>query len=675
MTDNSELCDFESQKMRVLIKLLLLPFDYFLVSRSGLFDRAYYLTNNDDLVGTKIDLLLHFLLWGGSEGRNPNASFHSIAYLHYNEDVQRRNINPLVHYLRKGRAEGRHAFSVIATYQDWIWKNEYHAFKTQQNLHPATSPKFIIVFPIAAEEELAIRATIDSVLHQTHLAWELRICGDEAALNSIRKSVDADPRVSLITCSDCVDHAARARYGSEDAAGGFLVFIDASVRLNPMAFQRLAYHISNHPEVLLIYSDEDRIDAIGKRKDPILKSDWNIELLCNYYYLGSFLVIDQAFYASIGGIRAKAGQDYLWDFALRSSKSLDRKEILHVPEILFHTPEREIANLSDTRPDHSRSLLTEHYASKTITFEKTHNGGMKADYRLAELEHTPLASILIPTHARTELLSGLLLSICQKTVYPSFEIVIINNGPPISKDAICQDQMLKGNQLRIINDESPFNFSSMINRACKEASGEGLVMLNDDTTISNEGWLTELLELAFRPENGAVGPLLLYPDQTIQHAGMALVEERAFHVGRNLTCSQLKDKDWHLERRNYLALTGACLAFRREVYEQVGGLDERFAVTWNDVDFCLKIHEAGLLNVFTPHAVILHDEGKTRWKNNSRMEGTDKGETKLMLDRWKQFFDHDPYFSVHFYDEQLNLLIMKQSEIDRLKPSAQQELS
>jgi len=252
---------------------------------------------------------------------------------------------------------------------------------------------------------------------------------------------------------------------------------------------------------------------------------------------------------------------------------------------------------------------------------------------------SPLVSIIIPTRDRLSLLRRCLQSIETQTTYRHYEILIIDNGSRKPQTLAY----LASLPYQVIHDGEPFNFARLNNRAAAVAHGEHLLFLNNDVEVITPEWLEALLEHSQRQEVGAVGAQLLYADGTIQHAGIVLgVRSVAGHAHKYLPAKSEGYFAFPHLIRNYSAVTAACLMLRKAVYEEAGGLDERLAVTFNDVDLCLWLRARGYLIVYTPYARLYHHESRSRWYQPPRAE-----EVQLMLDRWGTLLPRDPYYNPH----------------------------
>jgi GT2 family glycosyltransferase len=343
-----------------------------------------------------------------------------------------------------------------------------------------------------------------------------------------------------------------------------------------------------------------------------------------------------------------------YDLLLRCSER--SRHIIHVPRILYHkrevrrnAPPGRLSLEQGSQIGVPQSTSVAHARAKQAMSDALNRRGEAATVEDGPVPCTfrirrqvlglPLVSIIIPTRDRLSLLRRCLQSIEARTAYRHYEILVIDNGSREPRTL----SYLASLPYRVIQDSEPFNFARLNNRAAALARGEHLLLLNNDVEVITPEWLDALLEHAQRREVGAVGAQLLYADGTIQHAGVVLgVRGIAGHAHKYLPATSEGYFAFPHLIRNYSAVTAACLMLRKPVYEEVGGLDERLAVTFNDVNLCLQLRARGYLVVYTPYACLYHHESRSRWYQPPRAE-----EVQLMLDRWGNLLASDPYYNRH----------------------------
>lgn len=370
----------------------------------------------------------------------------------------------------------------------------------------------------------------------------------------------------------------------------------------------LALRLQDHPEAGLVYADEDVIDSQYGPFHPQFKPDFDLDYLRSYPYVGRFLFVRGQEYLAVNGLDFTKGSACFYDYVLRFNDQYGASAIYHFPEVVFHGI--ALPQESDIYARHA-AVLWAHLQRRGIQAD-LQPGLYPGSFRV-QYQHPgkPKVSIIVPTRDKIELLSRCVESLLGKTAYPDFEILIVDNQ---SSDPGAL-QFLQGLQdmglpnVRVLSYPHPFNFSAMNNLAAQAARGEYLVLLNNDTAIVKSDWLDALLNHAQRPEVGVVGAKLLYPDGKVQHAGVVLgLRGPADHpfIGEAMDSPGYAGR--LLLDQQYSAVTAACMMVRKSVYEQVGGLDaDAFKVSYNDVDFCLKVKKAGFGIVWTPYSVVMHE--------------------------------------------------------------------
>jgi O-antigen biosynthesis protein len=405
----------------------------------------------------------------------------------------------------------------------------------------------------------------------------------------------------------------------------------------------------------LFYSDEDKIDATGQRSNPFFKTDWNPELFLGQNFVNHLGVYRTELLDKIGGFREgfEGSQDY--DLALRCVERLEPKQVRHIPRILYHwrAVEGSLAAVADAKPyakEAARRAIADHLKRMGVAARvEACPENIESHRVIYELpEPRPSVSIIIPTRDRAELLERCLASIREVTDYAPTEIVIVDNGSTESAALELLRREERRGDVRVVQDNGAFNYSRLINRGVSAAWGEVLALLNNDMEANEPGWLREMVSHAMRVGIGAVGARLWYPDGTLQHGGVILglggVAGHAFpriprgHPG-------YFNRAWL--QQDCSAVTGACLVVRRDVFEKAGGLDEvNIGISFNDVDFCLRLRAAGLRNIWTPYANLIHVESASRgYHASSEEEALFVREATYMQRKWGAELMHDPFYN------------------------------
>ena len=519
-----------------------------------------------------------------------------------------------------------------------------------------SQPLFSVILPVYETPEKWLRWAIDSVRGQLYPRWELCIADDASKAPHLRPMLERyaalDPRIK-VTFRPVNGHISESSNSALAlATGDFAVLLDHDDELAPHALYLAAAALDASPDTDLLYSDEDKIDETGRRYDPYFKPDWNPDLMFSQNYFSHLGIYRLSLLREIGGFRKgyEGSQDY--DLALRCLNRTSR--VAHLPFVLYHW--RSIPGSTATGADAKEyaasaatRALQDHFAPIDPRIVAG-PGRWPTTHRVRHpLPHPPpLASLLIPTRDGLEVLRRCIDSVFAKTAYPRFEIIVVDNQ---SRDRAALEylaELQRTQRARVLPYPHPFNYSAINNFAAQEALGEVLVLLNNDVEIIDPGWLEELVSQALRPEIAAVGAQLLYPDGTLQHAGVVTgLYGVAAHVHRHLP----GDSPGYFARAQVVqqmtVVTGACLAVRKSVYQRLGGLDgEHLAVAFNDVDFCLRCVEAGYRNLYTPYARLYHHESYSRGaENTAEKRARFSGEVDYMKKRWAQVLEQDPCYN------------------------------
>ncbi|HSC88987.1 MAG TPA: glycosyltransferase family 2 protein [Polyangiaceae bacterium] len=531
----------------------------------------------------------------------------------------------------------------------------------------APGPLLSVLVPTYQTPPDLLRACLDSVLSQDYPHFELCVVDDASPDPRVREVLTeyaaCDPRVKLHLRAEN-GHICRTTNDALALANGeWMALLDHDDLLTPHALLRVARSIEASPDAKLFYSDEDKLGEDGARKDPHFKSQFNPDLLLSQAYMGHLVVARTSEVRAIGGFRLgyEGSQDH--DLVLRLSERCAPGEIVHIPWILYHWREVEgsTAQRADAKGYTAQAGLRavqDALDRRGLAASADHAPLVPHGYRVryALPAEPPLVSLLIPTRDKADLLRLCLGSILEKTTYPNYEVLIIDNGSVEAETFAYFEQISSDARVRVLRDDSPFNFSALNNHGARESRGELIGLVNNDIEAIDGDWLTEMVGHALRPEIGCVGAKLLYPDDRIQHAGVITgIGGVAGHAHKYLH----KDEPGYHSRLRLThalsAVTAACLLVRRSVFDQVGGLDETLAVAFNDVDFCLRVREAGYRNLFTPYAVLYHHESASRGgETTPAQRARFARETETMKLRWAGTLRRDPYYSPHLTQEHEN---------------------
>ncbi len=530
-------------------------------------------------------------------------------------------------------------------------------------------PTISIVLPVYNTPQAFLRAALDSVLDQTYPNWELCVADDCSSEPHVRTILSEyakrDQRIRVVY-REANGHISEASNSALSlATGDWIALLDHDDRLHPHALHFAAEAIAANPDVSLIYSDEDKIDENNNRYEPYFKCDYNYELLLAHNMICHLTILRRSLINEVGGFRRgfEGAQDY--DLALRAIDKVGSSQVLHLPRVLYHwrAHRGSTASNSDAKPyaaQAARRAIAEHLQRRGVigTVEAAPEGHGVHRVRYALADPAPKVSIVICTRDRADLLATCVDSIVGRSTYSNYEVVIVDNGSTEDATFRLLDR-LPSERFRVLRDDSAFNFSALNNRAVQATGGEFICLLNNDIEILTPDWIEEMLSFAMQPDVGAVGARLWYPGGGLQHAGVVLgLGGVARHIHRNLRRGELGYFGRAALHQSFSAVTGAALMIRKSTYTEVGGLDEQFEVTFNDIDFCLRVREAGYHNVWTPYAEMIHHESATRGVETSPQKTAQaERESLLMANRWGDLLGKDPAYSLNLSLETEDLRI------------------
>lgn len=547
-------------------------------------------------------------------------------------------------------------------YQQWIDRYDTLDVAARQRIRAriadlARRPRISVLMPVYDPPVKYLEAAIQSVREQLYPDWELCIADDASPNPAVRELLQRhareDDRIRLVLRPDNGHISAASNSALALATGEFVALLDHDDRLPEHALFCVAQAILEHPDAGLFYSDEDKIREDGSRFHPYFKCELNPELLLAQNMICHLGVYRRELLEAVGGFRAgfEGAQDY--DLALRVLERLRPEQVRHIPRVLYHW--RAIAGSTALSGDEKnyaaeagRRAVREHLQRRGLRAEVTPAPGA-ADFnrvRFALPEPAPLVSLIIPTRDHAALLQTCLDSVLERSSYPAYEILVIDNGS-VEPETAALFARLPGDRVRVLRDDAPFNYSALNNRAAREARGELLCLMNNDIEVLTPDWLEEMVSFAAQPDIGCVGARLWYPDGRLQHGGV--IHGLGGVAGHSHKYAP-RDYVGYFHRavlhQDFSAVTAACLVVRKAVYEQVGGLDESLAVAFNDVDFCMRVREAGYRNVWTPYAEMIHHESVTRGQeDNPEKQARFAGEIRRMQARWGDAILRDPAYS------------------------------
>ncbi|OUD13171.1 glycosyltransferase [Thioflexithrix psekupsensis] len=553
----------------------------------------------------------------------------------------------------------------IKNYRHWI--NNYDTLNTSVikkmehvMLQWGNKPIISIIMPTYNTDERWLRKAIDSVLNQIYPHWELCIADDASTsphvADILREYAQKDSRIKLVFRTENGHISEASNSALALATGHYITFLDHDDMLSQHALFWVVEDMQQYPNHKMWYSDEDKVNESDERYEPYFKCDWNPDLFLSHNLVTHLAVYQADLIHEVGGLRKgyEGAQDY--DLVLRVIEKISPVEIRHIPRILYHW--RAIQGSTATSPDEkpyallaAQKAIGEFLQRKGIqNAEVSENPEIKGTIRVKYPipDPAPLVSLIIPTRNGLHLLQRCVESILAKTLYRKFEIIIIDNESDDPDTLAYFQQLEKEKQARIISYPHPFNYADMNNMAVQFAQGELVGLLNNDLEVINPEWLGEMVSHAIRPEIGVVGARLWYPNETLQHAGVILgIGGSAGHAHKGFKRGNVGYFGRAALIQNYSAVTGACLLVRKNIFEQVGGLNaEHLKVAFNDVDFCLKTLQLGVRCLWTPFAELYHHESASRgYEDTPEKVARFEKERLYLREQWPQYIVGDPAYS------------------------------
>jgi GT2 family glycosyltransferase len=596
------------------------------------------------------------------------------------DDTDRKRINALLEraeelfgYAYNLRKELRAALPadryMIADYPRWAAKSAPLALARTKARYGAVlgMDMVSIVCPVYRPVLAEFLAMVDSVRGQSYPHWELLLVddgsGDDTLTAAIRRLMEADPRIRSTAASENGGIARATNLGIQMAAGRFIAFIDQDDALAPQSLEIMLLAQAGTGAGLL-YSDEDKIDRSGALSEPHFKPDFNYRFLLEVNYICHFVMVEAAAARRAGLLdpRLDGAQDH--DFLLRLTEQLTPAEIHHVPEILYHwrksvTSTASAVRAKPTAAGAGEAAVTAHLQRRNLAADVTRRGTLTC-YRV-NWKPTPAiakaarVSILIPFRDRVELTGACVAAIRRHTRDVEFEIILLDNWSNTSEaESFCAAQ---GNlpDTSVIRIAEPFNYSRINNIGAARARHDFLLLMNNDVFVHDPDWLRIMLaEMLIDERVGAVGPKLIYPNKTVQHAGVVLgVGGIADHAFRGIGVSAPGYMMHAMAAQQVSAVTGACMLVRKSAYLAVGGLDEaELPVAFNDIDLCLKLTAAGWTIMFTPDAVAEHRESASRGDDfQAGHVSRFMLDNEVMRRRYADTLPYDPFYNRHFSRE------------------------
>ena len=534
-------------------------------------------------------------------------------------------------------------------YRAWLEQRADHLFgKLDYLAHADSRLLFDVIVPLEGDCRDALEALAASLQAQTYANWHVTLVDSGTASDEAREYA------RHLACEEHrVSHrepsgggvAADLNAAIDESSSDWVAFLPLGSMLSPAALATIFRALALKPDARLIYTDDDRIDPESlERWNPFFKPDWSPDLLWSMNYLGPLTLFHRDTALDVGGLRRGLPGAEVYDLALRVTENFG--QVLHVPDVLVTSivaaPKfGEPWHISDWKESERQALqdaLTRQGLDGGVE-RGIHPGTWRVQYTVPE---TAAVTVVLPTGGKLDLLGPCLTDLLERTDYPNLDILIVDNsrGDDVAR-LLAELSPRHPNVRRMVNSLQPFNYSALVNSALPHVTTPFVLMLNDDIRVIDPGWLQAMVEIAQRPDVGIVGAKLLYPDDTIQHAGVVLGPfGGTVHVFKRLPGDNPGHFDIPDVVRNVSAVTFACALIGRKVFETIGGLDEvNLPVAFNDTDFCLRAREAGYEVIYTPHACLYHHESVTK------VVLALPHEIGILRERWGHVIDHDPYYN------------------------------
>ncbi|MCX9073315.1 MAG: glycosyltransferase [Candidatus Methanoperedens sp.] len=545
------------------------------------------------------------------------------------------------------------AFSdqVLTPYELWILKNEpaqgelikQKEASREFNYRPVIS----IITPVYDPPPAILEATIESVLNQTYDNWEICLVDGGSKNKEIQTIMEnyaqKESRVKIRFLERNLGISGNSNIALNLAKGEFIALLDHDDLLAPFALFEVVKSLNENPDLDFIYSDKDLVSENGKQRfEPLFKPDWSPEIMLSANYLTHLCILRRTILDAVGNFLTETDGAQDWDLFLRVTEKT--KKIYHIPKVLYHWRESNTSCAqrgAEAKPyiyDAQRIVIQHHLRRRGLLAKATLIP--PAIWRIKWLvTRKNKISIIIPTRDNLNMLKSCVESILDKSLYKDFEIIIIDTGTKEPKCLRYYNELSGNPKIKIIFYSKSFNYSIVNNLGVQHSTGEVLLFLNDDTEIITSDWLEEMKGFIEQKEIGVVGAKLIKPDNTIQHAGIVIgMNGFAGHIFAGIY-ENYGYTQWY---RNYLAVTGACMMIRRQVFEEVGGFDESFILMGSDVDLCLRIVKNGYRIVYTPFAKLIHHEAATR---SNYIPPQD---FRMSFGCYKSFLEKgDPYYNIN----------------------------
>jgi GT2 family glycosyltransferase len=531
-------------------------------------------------------------------------------------------------------------------------------------------PVVSVVMPAYETPARLLRDAIDSVIGQVYEHWELCIADDASTSREMQAILDEyaakDPRVKVVRLGSRGGIAVASNAALELATGDYVALLDHDDVLRPHALYMVVSAINEQPEAVFLYSDEDKIDDRDVRFFPHFKPDWNPELFLSQNYLCHLSVFRRDCAMEVGGFRAGFDGSQDWDLFLRLTRGLDPATIVHIPHILYHwrAVEGSTAHAGDAKPYAlvaGTRAVKGHLDAAGIKADVSTVGTAFERVRYCLPEQVPAVEVIVPSACKHPFVERLLKGVLHETDYANLHVsLVVSDALSADKSrSALLERVAESARLDVLTyPDRPFSFAWVNNFAVSQSTAEVICFLNDDLVVIHPDWLERMVGHVVQDRVGAVGAMLYYPDNTIQHGGVILgLGGVAGHYHHLLPRGSpgYRGRAWC--NQDLSCVTAGCMVVRRQAFVDVGGFDEDFAVAFNDVDLCIRLRNHDWRIVWTPDAELYHLESTSIGKHDSSARSEQFArEVKLAVDRWEHTLLTDPYYNP-------NLSLAKQNEL------------
>ena len=570
--------------------------------------------------------------------------------------VPPREIKRLFRSLRKIIWSNRKAFCYDPLnkrqYNLWLKNDEKREAYGKMNYKPLIS--FLI--PVYNVKGEFLKECLESILAQSYDHFEICIVDDASVLDEtidVLKEYEDNKKIRIKRRKQNGHISKATNDALKMAKGEYVALMDDDDLIEPNALMEVVEVLNKDRSIDMVYTDEDKISLDGERCDPNFKSDFAPDSLLSSNYISHLGVLRKTIVEEVGGFRVgyEGAQDY--DLYLRFTEKTDR--IYHIPIVLYHwrmipgSTSMEISN-KNYALEKGRLALQDALDRRRIKAKAKIAKNCPYYYIEYEIDGCPKVSIIIPTKDHAEITRDCLKSIYAKTTYRNIEVIVVDNGSKEKETLELFDEFRgKYDNFRVIRAAIEFNYARLNNLAVKKSNADYVLLLNNDTTVITPNWIELMVGDASQEHIGAVGAKLLYPDDTVQHAGVILGIGVASHVFVGESRDSIVWGGRLTVPYNYSAVTAACLMVERKKWDEVGGLEEDLKVAYNDVDFCLKLLEKGYYNVMVPMVELYHAESKSRGRDDApEKKKRFEWEQDYMRKKWQKRIENDEFYNPNY---------------------------